>query len=418
MSLDDLNVTIETKEINVTVEQVPDIDLTLDLFPGAIELSPSNVELKVMIDGGETVVTVDHDLPSIDLIHEVYPDTIVLAQGGPIGPVGPVGPEGDPGPVGATGPVGAASTVPGPIGPEGPEGPEGDPGPQGIKGDTGNTGPRGFQGIPGPQGIEGDPGPQGPKGDTGTAGATGSTGPAGSVGPMGPEGPEGPQGDPGVEGPQGIQGPIGLTGPEGPEGPQGETGPAGSADVSNAWPIGSIFFSALATNPGTLLGFGTWTAFGAGRMPIGFDAAQAEFDTLLEEGGEKTTPLVEGNLPVHNHSVALTSGDDTPDHGHHMDFDTGGESADHSHGYEANATLVNTGTAFNAQRQSASGGTAGTRTTYGRSNGHVHDVIGDTWGAGARHQHPINGNTGNKGSGVAHNNLPPYIVVYMWRRTA
>ena len=45
------------------------------------------------------------------------------------------------------------------------------------------------------------------------------------------------------------------------------------------YPVGSIYTNATnSTNPGTLLGFGTWTAFGAGRVPVGFDSTNALFD--------------------------------------------------------------------------------------------------------------------------------------------
>ena len=55
------------------------------------------------------------------------------------------------------------------------------------------------------------------------------------------------------------------------------------------YPVGSIYFNAaVATNPATLLGFGTWVAFGAGKVLVGLDAADADFDTLEETGGAKT----------------------------------------------------------------------------------------------------------------------------------
>ena len=51
------------------------------------------------------------------------------------------------------------------------------------------------------------------------------------------------------------------------------------------YPVGSVYTNAtVATNPGTLLGFGTWTAFSTGRVLIGFDASNTAFDTLGETG--------------------------------------------------------------------------------------------------------------------------------------
>lgn len=65
---------------------------------------------------------------------------------------------------------------------------------------------------------------------------------------------------------------------------------AGLASIGAAmYPVGSIYVNAsVATNPATLLGFGTWTAFGSGRVMVGVDGAQSEFDTLGETGGAKT----------------------------------------------------------------------------------------------------------------------------------
>lgn len=55
-----------------------------------------------------------------------------------------------------------------------------------------------------------------------------------------------------------------------------------------AFPVGSIFVAVIATNPSTLLGYGTWISFAAGRMMVGYDAGDPNFDTVLETGGSKT----------------------------------------------------------------------------------------------------------------------------------
>lgn len=123
------------------------------------------------------------------------------------------------------------------------------------------------------------------------------------------------------------------------------------------YPVGSIYFNAaVSTNPATLLGFGTWTAYAAGRVPVGFDSGQVEFDTLGETGGAKTHTLTSAEMPIHTHS-----------------WNSG----------QATATA---------------GGIGGVALNNAGFN--------------------IAGPSANAGSGGAHNNLQPYITVYMWQRTA
>lgn len=58
------------------------------------------------------------------------------------------------------------------------------------------------------------------------------------------------------------------------------------------YPVGSIYTNAgVSTNPATLFGFGTWAAFGAGKVMVGIDSSDADFDTLEETGGNKGNNL-------------------------------------------------------------------------------------------------------------------------------
>lgn len=56
--------------------------------------------------------------------------------------------------------------------------------------------------------------------------------------------------------------------------------------LDNIYPVGSIFISTVNTNPSTYFG-GTWEAFGTGRVLVGLDTSQTEFNTLLKTGGSK-----------------------------------------------------------------------------------------------------------------------------------
>lgn len=123
-----------------------------------------------------------------------------------------------------------------------------------------------------------------------------------------------------------------------------------------AWPVDSVYISFVNTNPASLFG-GTWSAIGVGRMLVGVDAGDATMDAPGDTGGSKTTSLAVGNLPAHKHTL-----------------DVGGASP---------------GTA-NAVVQRSSGTVQATIST----------PVGDT------------------GSGTAFSNLPPYLAVYMWRRTS
>lgn len=67
-----------------------------------------------------------------------------------------------------------------------------------------------------------------------------------------------------------------------------------SAGGGPIFPVGHILISADATNPATWLGYGTWTAIGPGRVLVGQDTGDADFDTLGETGGAKTASHTHG----------------------------------------------------------------------------------------------------------------------------
>lgn len=156
------------------------------------------------------------------------------------------------------------------------------------------------------------------------------------------------------------------------------------------WPVGSVFTAVVATNPATLLGFGTWAAFGAGRMLVGLDAGQTEFDVAEEVGGAKTHTLTEAEMPAHTHVQNA-----------------------HTH------TLTDPGHTHLTQRYPTATGASSGFTIDTSMSGTLADNTLPTknavTGVTAQNATAVNQTTG---SGAAHNNLPPYIVVYFWKRTA
>ena len=135
-----------------------------------------------------------------------------------------------------------------------------------------------------------------------------------------------------------------------------------AATINNlVYPVGSVYVNAtVSTNPATLLGVGTWVAYGEGRVPVG-KAGSGTFDTLGATGGAETHTLTLNEIPSHNHNNG-------------------------SYQY----LLLSNGSATIADTDS----------TSGEPNLAQQGAIQAA------------------GGGAAHNNLQPYIVVYMWKRTA
>lgn len=198
--------------------------------------------------------------------------------------------------------------------------------------------------------------------------------------------------------------------------------------VFNAvYPVGCIYESTLSTDPSTLFTGTSWTAFGQGKMLVGLDSGDADFNSTSDTGGSKTVTLTEAQMPQHSHSF---SGSSTSAGSHsHTTSGTAASAGSHSHGtnirFKYDTALVN-----NSQSTVASddrsvditdhgNGPAGFQSTLGNNttshSGHTHSVTGSTNGAGS-HSHTISGTVGDAGSGNAHDNMPPYTVVYRWKR--
>lgn len=150
-----------------------------------------------------------------------------------------------------------------------------------------------------------------------------------------------------------------------------------AALLANIYPVGSIYINSTnATNPGTLLGFGTWVAFGAGRVPVGFNAANPLFDTAEETGGSADAIVVS-----HTHTGTT---DTSGSHFHNI-----------PHNYDS--------------------ATAGDYISGNDGPNNITDSASPTDYAGM-HTHTFT--TGSTGSSGTNANYQPYITVYMWKRTA
>jgi len=175
--------------------------------------------------------------------------------------------------------------------------------------------------------------------------------------------------------------------------------PAGG-DPSAAWPVGSVFISVVSTNPATLFGFGTWAAIAAGRVLVGLDSGDTDFDTVEETGGAKTHTLTAAEIPAHTH--VQDSHNHTQDaHNHTQDSHTHviTELRDATTGGATTSIAVTTDTSS----------TLGTKVTGGR--------VATNQAATAVNQAATAVNQ-NTGGGGAHSSVQPYFVVFMWKRTA
>lgn len=212
-------------------------------------------------------------------------------------------------------------------------------------------------------------------------------------------GPQGPQGETGPAGPQGPAGADGADGATGPQGPAGDP-----VSVAAAWPIGSVFTSVVSTNPATLLGIGTWTAIAAGRVLVGRDGADTDFDTAEETGGAKTVTLTEAQIPSHTHTQNS--------HNHTQDAHT---HTQNSHTHNLVPTTATTGSAAVTQAVFATDTSATVGTGVASAN--IASATATNQNATATNQAATATNQ-NTGGGGSHSNVQPYFVVYFWKRTA
>ena len=179
--------------------------------------------------------------------------------------------------------------------------------------------------------------------------------------------------------------------------------------LANKWmdiyPIGSIYMSCASTDPSQLFG-GTWV-----RIKDCFLLALGDTWTINgQTGGEATHTLTANEIPSHNHSY--TKAPNITD-GHSLGWN---EQPPHTHAYKVQGVqgqaegkyfVTNTG------HVDSEGGSdlrnnliIGAGNASGTATAHTHGITNTT------------ADTGSKGGGQAHNNMPPFMVVNVWTRTA
>jgi microcystin-dependent protein len=144
-----------------------------------------------------------------------------------------------------------------------------------------------------------------------------------------------------------------------------------------------------------------------GRVPVGIDAAQAEFNVRGETGGEKTVTLTASQIPTHSHPNSLTG-------------TTTFASSGHGHGpgtfHAAIGAVASNVTSIGYVAGYNSGGpgsaTYAITGNYIGSPGfnHYTPVYGGTGGPGATASVGLS-NANNTGGGGSHNNLQPYMAL-------
>ena len=191
--------------------------------------------------------------------------------------------------------------------------------------------------------------------------------------------------------------------------------------ASKLYPVGSVYISFSATDPSTLFG-GTWQ-----RLKDTFLLANGDSYAPNTTGGSATKTIGVTNMPSHNHTVSAS--------GNHTHSVTTSASGSHSH---TRGTMNITGRIGNVDESSSS--STGAFYRSGRS-GKLENQGGDadpnvyfdasrSWtgstSTAPNHTHTVNitssgshtHTTNNTGGGTPLNIMPPYMTVYMWKRTA
>ena len=171
------------------------------------------------------------------------------------------------------------------------------------------------------------------------------------------------------------------------------------AALQAMYPVGSVYINAtVATNPSTLLGFGTWVSVGDGKVLVNQDTADTDFDILGETGGSKSS------VSSHTHTFSGSGSGTANSNGAHTHSIT-----DPGHYHVLGLSTAEGGGASGAQpsgpRPPSNTNSSTTGISINSGGAHTHSV-----------DVSVSGTTAS--TGTSNGNLQPYVTVKMWKRTA
>ena len=160
--------------------------------------------------------------------------------------------------------------------------------------------------------------------------------------------------------------------------------------LKDRYHVGAVIIDYTNTNPATYLGFGTWELCAVGKMFVGVNTSDTDFNTSGKTGGAKTVTLTTNQIPAHKHTLT------DPGHAHGV--------TDPGHVHTANGRTYPTA--------------EGALPSLG-DNGNVGYMAINMAYTGISIKSSTTGITmSNTGGGQAHNNMPPYETVYKFRRVS
>ena len=179
-----------------------------------------------------------------------------------------------------------------------------------------------------------------------------------------------------------------------------------AAALNAVYPIGSVYISKTnAANPFSILGFGTWSAL-AGRVLVGYSSGDAVFGTAGAVGGSKDAVAVSHSHT--NGTLATVAG------GAHTPTGTTVSNGAHTHGLTFGSATSTSSGCRPGGAQGSEDSICGLKQTDSQG-AHTHSLTLD---AVADHTHALTGSTAPTGVSGTDANLQPYLVAYMWERTA